>query len=68
MNTNNHGGRRPGAGRKPSQIVRVAVSLYLSPEGADKFRKLRQLGVAVHEILEARIEGLYHDNFKEETK
>ena len=68
MNTNNHGGRRPGAGRKPSQIVRVAVSLYLSPEGADKFRELRQLGVAVHEILEARVEGLYNDNFKEETK
>lgn len=64
MNTNNHGGRRPGAGRKPSQIVRVAVSLYLSPEGADKFRKLRQLGVAVHEILEARIDGLYQDNLE----
>ena len=64
MNTNNHGGRRPGAGRKPSQILRVAVSLYLSPEGADKFRKLRQLGVAVHEILEARIDGLYQDNLE----
>ena len=64
MNTNNHGGRRPGAGRKPSQIVRVAVSLYLSPGGADKFRKLRQLGVAVHEILEARIDGLYQDNLE----
>lgn len=68
MNTNNHGGRRLGAGRKPSQILRVAVSLYLSPDGADKFRKLRQLGIPVHELLEARIEGLYHDNFKEETK
>lgn len=64
MNTNNHGGSRPGAGRKPSQILRVAVSLYLSPEGADKFRKLRQLGVAVHEILEARIDGLYQDNLE----
>ena len=68
MNMNNHGGRRPGAGRKASAKERACVSLYLSPEGADKFRKLRQLGVAVHEILEARVEGLYYDNFKEETK
>lgn len=37
---NNHGGKRDGAGRKPSGKVRATHTLTLSPECAEKLKSI----------------------------
>lgn len=36
---NNHGGRRPGAGRKPLKNKKIGVTLSVSPEVIIAFKK-----------------------------
>jgi hypothetical protein len=35
-----HGGKRPNAGRKPSAIRKHTITIRLTPEDAERFRKV----------------------------
>lgn len=35
-----HGGKRDGAGRKPRSVARVAVTVKIEPELAERFREV----------------------------
>lgn len=52
MKSNNHGGKREGAGRKASGKVRVTHTLTLSPECAEK---LQSIGRCKSEYIERLI-------------
>ena len=52
------GGARPGAGRKPSPVKRVAVSLYLTPEQAADLALCNARGIDIHAALGTFIHNL----------
>lgn len=54
MRMNTHGGKRPGAGRKPAGIRRTVVKAYPTPEQKEKLERLAAL--AGHSMSEYLIE------------
>ena len=61
MNTQNttRGGRRAGAGRKPSQSPRRSMTLSVSPDTIKRANWLRGMGVKVNKLVEAAIREEY---------
>ena len=61
MNTQNttHGGRRAGAGRKPSQSPRRSMTLSVGPDTILRANWLRGRGVRVNKLVEAAIREEY---------
>lgn len=63
---NNHGGKRPGAGRKclAREQRKVSVTISVPWDTARMLHELRQEKVAVNEILADRIQTLHQDFLK----
>lgn len=54
-----HGGKRAGAGKKPTGPTRVKISLTLSPEADTKAREVaRKRGISVSALVDAEILNL----------
>lgn len=60
-NTQNttHGGRRAGAGRKPSQSPRRSMTLSVGPDTILRANWLRGMGVRVNKLVELAIQEEY---------
>ena len=57
------GGARRGAGRpRKGAELRVTMSLSVPPATLERARELREMGVALNELLAAYIDVLYFDN------
>jgi hypothetical protein len=52
MSNNNHGGKRPGAGRPVSQIKRTVIKAYPTPEQKEKLELYaNRAGMSMSEYL-----------------
>lgn len=62
MNTQNttRGGRRAGAGRKPSQSPRRSMTLSVSPDTILQANWLRSDGVKINKLVELAIREEYY--------
>lgn len=63
-NDKQHGGRRPGAGRKPLTPGehRESMTFSVSPTTKRMAAELRKKGVALNEMVEDYIQVLHYDN------
>lgn len=61
MKTENttHGGRRAGAGRKPSQSPRRSMTLSVGPDTILRANRLRSDGVKINKLVELAIQEEY---------
>ena len=55
------GGRRPGAGRKPTEDKRVSVTIRISQDTSMRLRSLRERGITLGRRVDDMGERAYHD-------
>ena len=55
------GGRRPGAGRKPTDYKRVRVTIRISQDTSMRLRILRERGITLGRLVDDMVERAYHD-------
>ena len=55
------GGRRPGAGRKPTDDKRVSVTIRIPPDTSMRLRSLRESGITLGSLVDDIVESAYHD-------
>ena len=59
--TIHRGGRRPGAGRKPTEDKRVSVTIRISQDTSMRLRSLRERGITLGRLVDDMVERAYHD-------
>ena len=55
------GGRRPGAGRKPTDDKRGSVTTRISHDTSMRLRILRERGITLGRLVDDMVERAYHD-------
>lgn len=55
------GGRRPGAGRKPTEDKRVSITIRISQDTSMRLRSLRERGITLGRLVDDIVERAYLD-------
>ena len=55
------GGRRPGAGRKPTEDKRVSVTIRISQDTSMRLRCLRERAITLGRLVDDIVERAYHE-------
>lgn len=58
-NQSNRGGRREGAGRRPTDAARVNLTVRVSPITQKRIAMLRERGIRIGQCVDEMVETLY---------